>query len=114
LGFSMSNHYKEYILETQHCKILETDYGFATYRIEGPLCYIIDVYVHPDQRSQKLSHELADIIVQEAKEMGCNQLLTTVNMSNPQENRENIYAILKYGFNLVRSNEHALYFIKRI
>jgi len=113
-SFLVNNHYKEYIQETQRCKILETNYGFATYKIEGSLCYIIDVYVHPEERSQKLSHELADTIVQEAREMGCSQLLTTVNMSNSQENRENIYAILNYGFNLIRSNEHALYFMKRI
>lgn len=81
----MPSLYAQYLAEGGRDHILEMPYGFSTYRYlnEGKSVYIVDVYVVPEQRNLGRCREMSDIIAEEAKNMGCTEMLGTVAPSMP-------------------------------
>ena len=72
--------YAEYLKERTNDQILETSFGFATYRFinDGKSVYIVDIFVMPEERKNGLASALADQIVRVGKAKGCSELLGTV------------------------------------
>ncbi len=64
--------YAEYLKERTYDEIIETDEGFATYRVieEGKAVYIVDIYVTPEARKAGLASKLADQIAEIANSRG--------------------------------------------
>jgi hypothetical protein len=48
-------------------RILETEFGFATYYLDKDHCYIEDIYVVPDKRKNHVASFMADEISKIAK-----------------------------------------------
>lgn len=91
--------FAEYINETQGREIIEADFGFATYVINGPQVYIEDIYVRPEYRKQNFATRLADKVKEKAKAQGCTHMLGTVNCTF-KDPTTSLKALLGYGFKI--------------
>lgn len=105
--------YADYIKERENGGIIETSWGFATYFITGPECYIRDIYVDKTQRLKGGASRLADDITKIALEKGCTYLLGSVS---PKANRstDSVKVLLAYGFKLAQATPELIYFKKDI
>lgn len=111
----MSN-YGNYIKERLGRDIVEDDKGFATYEFyeESQACYIVDIYVHPDFRKEKVASNYADKIAEIAKERGCKFLYGTV-APGTNHSTESVKVLLGYGFELSHlTNDNLIWFRKGI
>ena len=96
--------------------------GFASYVITGQECYIDNIYIKPKYRKGKGATQLADEIVEMAKEKGCNVLIGTVYTDRASgdilKDCENFTRSTKvlfgYGFHLLRCEDGKAVFIKEI
>ncbi len=107
--------YANYIKEKTEDHIIELAEGFATYRYldEGKTVYIIDIYVLPDFREQKLASTIADTVVEEARKKGCNKLLGSV-VPSAKGSTISLKVLLGYGMKLESSANDFIIFRKDI
>lgn len=100
----MSNSlYAQYIAERENKNIIETDYGFATYRFnKDKSVYIEEVYVKPEFRKQGYASLFVNEIVERSHEQGCNLVITTACPS-ANNSTDSVKAILAYGFKIKSS-----------
>lgn len=103
--------YADYLAECGTLSILETGDGFATYRISGRECYIIDIYVKPEKRESGLAFKMADQIWAVGKANGCTFLSGSVNTAS-KDPTASIKVLLAYGFKFIRSEPQILWFVK--
>jgi ribosomal protein S18 acetylase RimI-like enzyme len=110
----MSSMWKRYLEEKTKDKMLETDKGFATYRyIDEKTVYIIDIYVLPDFRKEKVASLLADTVVEEAKARGCKKLVGSV-VPSANNSTMSLKVLLGYGMTLEASTNDFITFRKDI
>lgn len=90
--------YAQYVEERGLDQILETESGFATFRYvdNGKTLYIVDIFVHVDERRAGVAAELADTLVLEAKRLGCTNLIGTV-VPGAKGAGDSIKVLLAYG-----------------
>jgi hypothetical protein len=110
--------YGDYIKERLNDEIVESEYGFATYRyidkaVIGRAVYIVDIYVKPAFRKSGEAARLADRIVAIAKNYNCIELIGTVSPTS-RTATESIKVLLAYGMTLKSSTMDALIFTKDI
>lgn len=107
--------YAEYLLERTSDKILEMDFGFATYRHipDQKVTYIIDIYVKPDHRRQNFAALMADQISQEAKDIGHTKIIGTVVPSS-KGSTASLRVLLGYGMKLQSSGHDVIIFEKEL
>jgi hypothetical protein len=107
--------YAQYLLERTTDSILETDYGFVTYRYlpGNTSVYIIDIFILPEHRHQRGASSLADRVVLEAKERGCTELLGSVCPS-AKGSTQGLRVLLGYGMKLKSSDKDFIIFTKEI
>lgn len=109
--------YGDYIKERLGDEILESEYGFATYRYidkaGGKAVYIIDIYVIPEFRQSGEAARLADRIAGIAKGRGCNEMIGTV-LTSAKTATDSVKVLLAYGMGLKSSTSEALIFAKTI
>lgn len=110
MGLSL---YGQYIKEREGKSILEKDYGFATYVINGQECYIEDIYVVPEMRKKHVASELANEVVEIAKAKGCTVLTGTVSPT-AKGATESLKVLLAYGFQLHSCRPDLIIFAKEI
>jgi ribosomal protein S18 acetylase RimI-like enzyme len=110
---SVSSLYAQYIKEREGKETIETDKGFATYTYVPEGCYIQDIYVHPDHRKEHVCFNLADQIVEIAKEKGCKKLFGTVCPS-ANGSTTSLKVLLAYGFKLESSGNNLIVMVKEI
>lgn len=89
--------YASYLKEHSGDSIIETDFGFVTYRfINDKQVYIIDVYVEPEFRKQDKASDLANMVAEIAKQSGHNQMLGTV-VPSLKNSADSMKVLLAYG-----------------
>jgi GNAT superfamily N-acetyltransferase len=92
--------FSDYINEREGKQILESDKGFATYKIfDNGECYLQDIYVIPDERKSGLATEMADKVVEIAQEHGCKTLIGSVCIDDLNCTR-NMKVFLAYGMQM--------------
>lgn len=86
-------------------EILETDYGFATYRFlpEEGAVYIIEIYILPEYRKQGFASRIADEVGAIAREKGFHHMLGTVN-PGAKGSTDSLKVLLAYGMELKSSD----------
>lgn len=104
-----------YLREKTSDQIIETDKGFATYRylMEQKTVYIVDLYVLPDFRKDTVATSIADTIVEEARNKGCNKLLGSV-VPSAKNSTTSLRVLLGYGMSLESSSTDFIVFRKDI
>ena len=105
--------YANYIKEREGFEMVETDRGFATYRILGEEVYIRDIYVHSDFRQTGEASRIADMIAEIAKLQGCKHMAGTVCPS-AKGSTESLKVLLGYGFKLFKSQDDFIIFKKEL
>lgn len=106
--------YSDYIKERTNRSMIETDDGFVIYFYPNPqTVYIEDIYVVPSKRKSHLASEMADLVVKEAKEKGCNVLIGSVAPS-AKNSTASVKVLLAYGMELDSSQNDFIVFKKGI
>lgn len=107
--------YGAYLQERSKDCIVETEKGFATYRFinDGKSVYIIDIYVVPAYRKEKVASALADTIMDIAREWGCVEALGTV-VPSANNSTASLKVLLGYGMTLKSSSNDLIVFSKEI
>jgi len=106
--------YARYLDERTDDKIIETLRGFASYRrLPNNQMYIVDIYVLPEYRNTGVAASLANMICEKAKEVGCTELIGTVNPSCKKAT-ESIMVLIAYGMKVSASTENCIIFKKEI
>lgn len=111
----MSSLYAKYIQERTHDQIIETEYGFVTYRFvnEGKTVYIVDIYVLPEHRKQMLATSLANQVAREAKERGCVDMIGTV-VPSAKGSTTSVKVLLGYGMSINSAAHDVVVFRKEL
>jgi ribosomal protein S18 acetylase RimI-like enzyme len=92
--------FADYIAEREDKSIIESDDGFATYKIfDNGECYLQDIYVVPSQRKSGLATIMTDRVVEIAKEHGCKTLIGSVCVDD-QNCTRNMKVFLAYGMQI--------------
>lgn len=93
--------YADYIKERTDDSIIESPFGFATYRYlnDGKSVYIIDIYTVPKERRAGRASEFADLIAKEAKAKGAVEMLGTV-VPSAKNSHASLRVLLAYGMTL--------------
>lgn len=107
--------YARYLTERTNDRILETEHGFATYRLlpEAKSVYIVDLYVDPDFRKSGAASRLADQIAEMAKKEGATKMLGSVVPSTKGSN-DSMKVLLAYGMRLQSSAFDLIVFEKEL
>jgi ribosomal protein S18 acetylase RimI-like enzyme len=112
-----SSLYAKYVKERLGDEIIETEYGFATFRYidkhNSRAVYIVDIYILPEYRNLGEATRLADRIAAIANVSGCNEMIGTV-LTSAKTATDSIKVLLAYGMTLKSSTSEALIFVKAI
>lgn len=105
--------YGRYIKERENRDIIEREHGFATYAFVDKMCYIVDVYVVPEQRQKGVASSLIREIEGVAIDQGATVIATT---ADPQTAgcSESMQAILAYGFICCGMDDRLIWFKKEL
>jgi len=107
------SNYGLYISEREGFNIVESDKGFATYKINGEECYIRDIYIRPEFRDKDIAKQMLDEVCRIAKEQGCNHITGSVD-TNDKNATSNLKAAFVYGYRILRNNYTMILLIKEI
>jgi GNAT superfamily N-acetyltransferase len=104
--------YGDYIAEREGKQIVESEKGFATFKVfDNGECYIQDIYVIPECRKTNLGKQMADEVSEIAKNRGCKLLIGSVCTEDKHATR-NLQIFLSYGMNIYK-NVGTLIFVKK-
>lgn len=103
--------YSDYIKELRGDHCLEDEHGFATYRYVDNFCYIVDIYVVPEKRKDKIASKYADKIAEIAKAKGCTHIYGSVDVTQKDPTRS-LKVLLYYGFEYAFTEGNGIYFKK--
>lgn len=101
----------EYIRERRAYSIIEKPWGFIAYKIQGPECFIAEIFVERSQRKSGKAASLADQVAKLAKAADCEVLSCTVDLTT-QCATESIKPILAYGFKLESAHNNVIILVK--
>lgn len=105
--------YSEYLRERTDDKIIERDNGFVTYRYvnDGKSVYLIDIYTVPESRQSGIASALANLVANEARDIGCEEMLGTV-VPSMHGSTTSMKVLLAYGFKLKNAGPDLIVFRK--
>jgi len=99
----MMSLYSQYIKEREDKDIIETDKGFATFKIfDNGECYLQDIYIIPEYRKTHLATEMANRVSDIAREHGCKLLVGSVCTDDKYATR-NMKVFLSYGMEIYKT-----------
>lgn len=105
--------YGQYVQEREGKQIIENECGFATYKIFGEECYVVDIFIKKEFRRSSQASGLADHIALMAKEAGC-KFLTGTCAPSTFGATESMKAMFGYGFKLHSCTEDKIILIKEL
>lgn len=105
--------YAKYISERQEGKILEDSFGFVAYRIIGPECFIIEMYISPESRKSGMARSLVSKLESIAKEHGSTHITGNIHLDDKGASNTLISALM-IGFKVVSANAGVLLIAKEL
>ena len=103
--------YGRYIAEREDFSIIETDQGFATFKVVANTIYLRDLFVLPEFRRSKVASELCDQVCRVGRNLDCATLVGSLDPKALNAN-ESLSAIMSYGMKLKGQQGSLLYFEK--
>ena len=92
--------YADYIEETTHGHVLETEKGFVVYVFpDEKTCYIKEIFVSSQFRHQGVGSDISAQVIRLAKQRGCTSLLGSVTPS-AKGSTQSLRNLIDYGFKL--------------
>lgn len=108
------SHYGQYIKERTDKGIVETADGFATFEyVADDVVYIVDLYVVPERRKQRVAATIADKICEAAVKDGKKYLLGSVDVT-AKGAETSINVLEAYGMKPYKVAEPMIFYIKPI
>lgn len=104
---------KDYFEETGARKVIEKDYGFMTYMIDGNECFVEDAYIKPSRRGEGLLKELESEVIEQAKQAGCG-IITCSVIPSYATSTSSLQYILSRGYKLLRSESNFIGLYKEL
>ncbi len=105
--------YKAYLKEREGLDVVESKYGFCTYKNRGSDFYIQDVYVLPEFRRKGSAKELADKVADMAKAVNCRILTGSVDSRSDGADSSD-KALRAYGMKPCAKEGFMIYYFKEI
>ena len=106
--------YAQYLKERTPKGIIETEDGFATFEYVGEdIVYIVDIFVIPEKRQQRIAATLADKIVEEAVKAGKKYLMGSVDVTAKGADTS-IKVLEAYGMKPYKAAEPMIFYTKEI
>ncbi len=106
--------YAQYLKEREDKDIIESEEGFATYKIfDNGECYLQDLFVIISKRKSGLATQMTDQIVEIAKKRGCNKLIGSVCIDDIHATR-NMKVFLAYGMQINKNIGTMIFLTKDI
>lgn len=87
--------------------------SFVCYRIAGPECFIMEMFVAEDMRSKGKSRELVKKLEAIAKHAGCEIITGNIHVKD-KGSKNTLRAALKIGFDVIGANNNVLLISKSI
>lgn len=107
------SHWAEYKREMYGLKVLERPYGFISYKLDGEIIHIVDVFIPSSLRNGNTRRVLFDEVVKIAKENGAAQALGQVDvLLNGATRRLSFW--LTMGASVFKADRNVIYFVKRL
>lgn len=103
--------FKSYIKEREGLSVLETEFGFVTYKFIGKECFLKDMCVSAEHRKSSKARELIEMLSEIACGAGCEFISANVFVAD-HGSSNTLLAALKIGFKVVRAENGALLIIK--
>jgi len=88
-----------YVKERLGHEVVETGWGFVSYKITGGVCEMFDIYVVPEERRGRRAWTLVDEVAATARQQQCKALVGYVWPGLPGA-ESSLSAHLAYGFRL--------------
>lgn len=107
------SNYGLYISEREGFDIVESDKGFATFKISGEECYIRDIYIRPEFRDKDIAKQTLDKVCEIAKSKGCTHITGSID-TNDKNATNNLKAAFVYGYKILRNSYSMIMLIKEI
>ncbi len=105
--------YAKYVKERENTEIIETEYGFATYKVLDECVYVVDIYVLPEHRRAKKAESLMNQAYDIAKELGKKFILGSVCLdANGRE--ASLMSAFYWGMTISHYNGNMIYLKKDI
>ena len=105
--------YFDYIKERENLDYILLEDGFATYRIDGDMLFVSDIYVDKDTRKSTCFFNMYKKLIEIGKKKGCKVMGCSVYL-NTNDPTLSLRAILSAGFRLLGADEEKISLIKDI
>ena len=105
--------FAEYKAEREGITVLETDGGFATFKVLDTRIYLQDIFVSKDKRRDGIATALTDQVVAIGISRGCRILLGTIDVRAAGAT-ESMQASLNYGMRLLKVDGNVIWLEKDI
>jgi N-acetylglutamate synthase-like GNAT family acetyltransferase len=107
--------YRDYVKEKESLETLQTDVGFAAYRI-CPITKIMDIgdfYIKPECRTGLESTRLFNKVKEVAKDKGVNRITCCV-VTTHQNPEQSLYVVVRHKFKISHVHDGVIYFYQNI
>lgn len=88
--------YARYLAEREDFSVIESDLGFASFKVLGDTIYLRDIYVLPEHRRMNVAARLADEVCDVGRIYKCKTLTGSVDPKLASA-AESMQALLGYG-----------------
>lgn len=105
--------FADYVRERERKDVYEDQDGFVTFIIEGPECYITDIYVRPEARKKGHGTLMVNHVAKYAASNGCTYLKGSIDPKTWGAT-DSMKAHLAYGFELWKVENPLIYLVKRL
>lgn len=105
--------YHQYIEERSNGRLIENEHGFIAYRMVGPECFIMDMFISPGKRKSGEGRKLIEKLSEIAIENGCTLMTAEVQLADPGASNT-LIGCLRVGFKVARSNGVALLIVREL
>lgn len=103
----MSNLFASYIKERQGIDSIWHEHSFVIYRIVGPECFIVDMFVEKDIRAKGNGRLIINELLEIAKKAGCECITGNIHLGDKGANNT-LKASQACGFEVVRAEGNTL------
>lgn len=106
--------YAQYLSERTDDKIIESSFGFATYRfLNDKQVYVVDIYIDPEHRNKRAGSDMVELIAAVARSRGCSEMLGTV-VPSCKNSTTSLKILLADGMKLDSASDNLIVFKKEI
>ena len=105
--------YGKYIKEKFNFDIIEKEYGFISYQIQGETCHAFDIYIEPEHRNRSLAQKLFGEVEEIAKAAGCRAITGSVSPKSKEAGRTMLIFLL-HDFEIVGVAENTILICKEL